>query len=173
MNTNTHRPDEALPLRQWALLPLRLIVGFGFLVHGLAKLTRGPEGFGKLLDQIGVPFPLLNAWIVTLTEILGGIALIVGFLVAIVSIPLIATMLVAMFTVHLPNGFSSVKTIGLTDAGPVYGPPGYELNLVYIGALLVVAALGPGPLAPGAAVRGEKAGAGRLDTRSRVVTGAP
>ena len=149
MTTNTHRSDEAPPLRQWALLPLRLIVGSGFLVHGLAKLTRGPEGFGRLLDQIGVPFPLLSAWIVTFTEILGGLALIVGFLVAIVSIPLIATMLVAMFTVHLPNGFSSVKTIGLTDAGPVYGPPGYELNLVYIGALLVVAALGPGPLSPG------------------------
>jgi len=149
MNTNTHRSDEANPLRQWALLLLRLIVGFGFLVHGLAKLTRGPEGFGRLLDQIGVPFPLLSAWIVTLTEILGGLALIAGFLVAIASIPLIATMLVAMFTVHLPNGFSSVKTIGLTDAGPVYGPPGYELNLVYIGALLVVAALGPGPLSVG------------------------
>jgi putative oxidoreductase len=54
--------------------------------------------------------------------------------------------LVAMFTVQLRYGFSSVNTIGLTDAGPVFGPPGYEINLLYIAGLLVFGLGGGGPL---------------------------
>ena len=128
----------------WALLVLRLVVGVGFAAHGMAKLQRGPEGFGRLLHQIGVPLPTVSAWGVTLVEVLGGLAIILGVLVAVASVPLIGTMLVAMFTVHMRHGFSSVKTVGLTAAGPVFGPPGYEINLVYIAALLVLAVMGPG-----------------------------
>jgi len=126
-----------------ALLALRLAVGFGFLAHGWAKWSRGPAGFGRLLAQIGVPLPQLTAWVVTLTEILGGLAILAGALVAIAAVPLIVSMLVAMFTVQLRYGFSSVNTIGLTPEGPVFGPPGYEINLLYIGALLVLALAGP------------------------------
>ena len=140
------RRDGSPWRREWVLLPLRLVVGFGFLAHGLAKWNRGPEGFARLLQQIGAPAPVATAWMVTLVEVLGGLALIIGLLVAIASIPLLLTMLVATFTVHWPYGFSSVQTIGLTDAGPVFGPPGYEINLLYIAALLALAALGPGPL---------------------------
>jgi putative oxidoreductase len=129
---------------RWALLALRLVVGFGFLAHGWAKWSRGPAGFARLLAQIGVPLPQLTAWVVTLTEIVGGVALMAGALVAIASVPLIVSMLVAMFTVQLRYGFSSVNTIGLTPEGPVFGPPGYEINLLYIGALLVLALAGPG-----------------------------
>ena len=42
---------------QWALLPLRLIIGFGFMAHGWAKWSRGPEKFGELLHQIGLAVP--------------------------------------------------------------------------------------------------------------------
>ena len=42
---------------QWAVLPLRLIIGFGFMAHGWASWSRGPEKFGELLHQIGLPFP--------------------------------------------------------------------------------------------------------------------
>jgi len=136
--------NEALWSR-WVLIPLRLVIGYGFMAHGWAKLNRGPEGFGKLLHQIGVPLPELTAWMVTLLELLGGLAILAGALVAIVSIPLILSMLVAMFTVHLRYGFSSVNTIGLTDAGPVFGPPGYEMNLLYIAGLLALALGGSGP----------------------------
>jgi len=130
---------------RWDLVPLRLVVGFGFLAHGWAKWSRGPSGFVRLLAQVGVPLPQLAAWVVTLTEILGGLALLAGALVAIVSIPLIISMLVAMFTVQLRFGFSSVNTIGLTPSGPVFGPPGYEINLLYIGALLALALAPPTP----------------------------
>jgi putative oxidoreductase len=133
-----------VPVR-WALVPLRLIVGFGFLAHGWAKWSRGPAGFARLLAQIGAPLPQLTAWAVTLAEVLGGIALVVGALVALASVPLIISMLVAMITVQGRFGFSSVNTIGLTPAGPVFGPPGYEINLLYIGALLALVLTGPSP----------------------------
>ena len=129
---------------QWALLPLRLVVGYGFLAHGLAKWSRGPAGFARLLQQIGAPLPLPTAYLVTLVEVAGGIAILVGAFVALASIPLVVSMLVAMFTVQLRYGFSSVNTIGLTPSGPVFGPPGYEINLLYIGALVALAFAGPG-----------------------------
>lgn len=131
------------PLPRWGLVPLRLVVGFGFLAHGWAKWSRGPAGFAQLLAQIGAPLPHLTAWVVTLTEIGGGIALMAGALVAFVSVPLIFSMLVAMFTVQLRFGFSSVNTIGITPSGPVFGPPGYEINLLYIGALVALVLVGP------------------------------
>ena len=131
--------------RRWALVPLRLIVGYGFMAHGYAKLTRGPEHFGQLLHQIGVPMPAAAAWIVTLLELFGGLAIVLGIFVAVVSIPLIVSMLVAMLTVQLRYGFSSVNTIGLTPSGPLFGPPGYEINLLYIASLVALALLGAGP----------------------------
>jgi putative oxidoreductase len=128
------------------LLPLRLVIGYGFLVHGLAKWRRGPENFGKLLLQLRVPVPTFTAWVVTIVEIFGGLALLGGLLVAIVSIPLIISMLVAMITVHARFGFSAINTIGLTASGPVFGPPGIEVNLLYIAAMLALIFAGPGAL---------------------------
>ena len=136
---------EELP-RWWGLVPLRLIVGYGYIAHGAAKWTAGPGSFGKFLHLIGAPAPVATAWVVMLLEIFGGAAVLAGLFVEIVSVPLIISMLVAMFTVHIRYGFSSVHTIGLTSLGPVFGPPGYEINLLYIGALLALALLGSGPL---------------------------
>jgi putative oxidoreductase len=127
----------------WTLLPLRFVVGVGFLLHGLAKLDRGPDNFALLLEHIGAPYPLATAWTVTCVEVLGGSLLIIGFLVTLMSIPLIISMLVALFTLHIHYGFSSVNTIGLTPSGPVFGPPGYEINLLYIAALIALALSSP------------------------------
>jgi putative oxidoreductase len=125
-------------------LPLRLVVGYGFIAHGIAKLTRGPDHFGALLHVVGVPFPTATAWTVTLVEIVGGAAIFLGAFAAIACVPLIVSMLGAMFTVQLRYGFSSVNTIGLSASGPIFGPPGYEINLLYIAALLAIALAGPG-----------------------------
>jgi putative oxidoreductase len=122
--------------RHWAPLLLRLVIGYGFIVHGWAKLTNGPANFEKLLVQIGTPFPGLTAWILPFVEILGGIAILFGAFVMITSIPLICVMAVAILTVHLKYGFSSIKTIGLTPDGPVFAPPGYEVGLLYIAGLV-------------------------------------
>jgi putative oxidoreductase len=75
-----------------------------------------------------------------------ALAILVGTFAALVSIPLIVSTLVAMFTVQLRYGFSSVNTIGLTESGPIFGPPGHEINLLYIAALLAIALAGPGAL---------------------------
>jgi putative oxidoreductase len=130
---------------QWAPLPLRLIIGFGFMAHGWAKLSRGPSGFANLLTQIGAPLPDVTAWVSTFVELLGGLAIFVGAFVEVVSVPLIVMMLVAMFTVHLRYGFSAINTIGLTADGPQFGPPGYEINLLYVAGLLALILRGAGP----------------------------
>jgi len=129
---------------QWSPVFLRLALGAGFMVHGYAKLSRGVAGFAKLLAFASVPLPKLMAWIGATTELFGGAMLILGLLVSIVSIPLIITMLTAMISIQYKFGFSSVKTIGLTASGPVFGPPGYEINLIYIAALLSLLITGAG-----------------------------
>ncbi len=121
---------------RWAPLFIRLVIGYGSMAHGWAKLSRDPAGFEKLVQQIGMPSPHVTAWVVPFVELLGGLAIIAGAFVTIAGIPLIIVMLVAMFTIHFKYGFSSINTIGLTAAGPVFGPPGYEVNLLYIAGLL-------------------------------------
>ena len=133
-------------LQRWVPIPIRMILGVGFMVHGWAEWSRGPTAFAELLKQAHVPLPLANAWLVTLLEIFGGLALLIGAFVTIVSVPLILSMLGAMFTVNIKYGFSSVKTIGLTSEGPQLGPPGYEINLLYIACLVVLILSGAGPL---------------------------
>src|SRR5215510_7664148 len=92
----------------YAAIPIRLIVGYGFLEHGLAKWHRGPDSFAAILHAIGVPAPQLMAWLTIATELLSGIAILVGGFVSLVSIPSIVLLAVAIFTVHLPYGFSSI-----------------------------------------------------------------
>jgi putative oxidoreductase len=130
--------------KQWAPLCLRLAIGVGFIVHGYAKLSRGPENFAAVLEWMHVPFPHAIAWLVTLTELFGGIAILLGAFVLLVSIPLIVIHLVAIFGVHWQYGFSSVRTVGLTAAGPQFAPPGYEINLLYIAGLVALMLGGAG-----------------------------
>ena len=120
----------------WVLTILRIIVGIGFVVHGYVKLKKGPAGFTMLLDHLGMPAPELMAWLAILAEFLGGIALIIGVYVSLVSIPLIITMITAIATIHFQYGYSSIQTIGLDENGPKFGRPGYEINILYIGALI-------------------------------------
>ena len=134
------------PIARWAPIPLRLIVGYGFMEHGFAKLARGSDAFATILDAIGVPAPHFMAWSTILIEVIGGLAVILGAFVALVSLPMAAVLLVAMFTVHLPYGFSSIKLISVTAAGAQFGPPGYETNLLYLACLAALVLGGSGPL---------------------------
>lgn len=61
-------------LRRCAALPLRLIIGYGFLVHGLAKSFKGPQAFAAILHAAGVPASHMMAWTTILVEIIGGVA---------------------------------------------------------------------------------------------------
>ena len=131
----------------WAPIPLRLIVGCGFMEHGLAKMSRGPEAFAAILHMIGVPAPHLMAWLTILIEVCGGLAVLLGALVPLASLPMAAVLLVAIFTVHLPYGFSSIKLISVTSGHAQLGPPGYETNLLYLACLAALVLGGSGPMA--------------------------
>jgi len=115
--------------------------------HGFAKMSRGPDAFAAILHALGVPAPQFMAWVSILTELLGGLAVLVGAFVTLASIPMAILLLVAVFTVHLPNGFSSVKLIAVTAAGPQFGPVGYEVNLLYLACLAGLVLGGAGPFA--------------------------
>ena len=133
--------------RRWAAIPLRAIVGYGFVAHGMAKIMNGPEAFAASLHGLGVPASQFMAWLTIVTELAGGIAVLLGAWVTIASVPLAIVMIVATVTVHLPFGFTSIKLRGVTAAGPQFGPPGYETNLLYLAALATLVIGGSGPLA--------------------------
>jgi len=69
---------ERLRSPQWAAIPLRLIVGYGFMEHCYAKLIKGPAAFVSILDALGVPYAHAMAWLTILIELLGGFAVFVG-----------------------------------------------------------------------------------------------
>ena len=125
--------------QNWAMLPLRVMIGFGFAAHGYAKLNRGPAAFAAILKAIGVPAPGLMAWVTTLVEFFGGISVMIGAFVVPLSVPLVVVMLTAMFTVHVQNGFSTIKLKAVTSSGAEFGAPGYEMNLLYIAGLVTLA----------------------------------
>ena len=133
-------------LARWAVLPMRLLVGYGFMEHGFAKLSSGPDAFASILQQLGVPLPHVATWLTIGTELVGGLALLLGAFVVWASIPTALVLLVAMVTVQLPYGFSSVKLLGVSASGARFGPVGYEVDLLYLAALIVLALQGPGPL---------------------------
>jgi putative oxidoreductase len=105
------------PYRSWYAIPLRLTVGFG-LEHGYAKIACGPENCASILQALGVPAPDLLAWLTIFIELFGGLAVFVGASIPLVSIPMAIILLVAIFTVHVPNGFSSIKLLSVNTAGP-------------------------------------------------------
>jgi putative oxidoreductase len=139
-------PDTTNPFARWAPVLLRLIVGFGFVSHGFAKLARGPGNFAHILAALGIPFPALLSWATILVEILGGAAFLLGGLVTLAGIPSLVVLSVAIVTVHLPNGFSSIKLQSVDAAGAHFGQPGYETDLLYIACILALMLCGAGPL---------------------------
>lgn len=133
------------PLARWAPVPLRVIVGYGFIAHGVAKLNRGPDVFAMTLAGLGVPAPHFLSWATILLELIGGLAVLLGAFVTLASVPLAVILFVAVFTVHLPYGFSSIKLMAVTSTGPQFGPPGYEVNLLYLACLAALVMGGAGP----------------------------
>lgn len=154
----------------WYALPLRLIVGFGFVEHGYAKLSRGADSFIGILQAMGLPFAHLLGWATITVEIVGGLLILAGAFVTLAAIPMIVVLLVAIFTVHLPNGFSSIKLMSYDAMGAHFGQPGYETDLLYIAGLLALCIGGAGPLSLDGYVSGRAVpadGAERLATAGR------
>jgi putative oxidoreductase len=131
---------------RWAPIPLRLIVGYGFAEHGFAKLLRGPDNFTGILHAMGMPAAKFLAVSTIWTEIIGGICIAVGALVPLISIPMAVVLLVAIFTVHIQYGFSSIKLQAIEPSGARFGQPGFETDLLYLACLAALVIGGSGPL---------------------------
>jgi putative oxidoreductase len=114
--------------------------------HGYAKLTRGPEHFINLLHAMGLPGDFLLGWATIVVEIIGGLLILLGALVPLATPPMAIVLLVAIVTVHLPNGFSSIKLESFDAAGAHFGEPGYETDLLYLAGLIALCFGGAGPL---------------------------
>ena len=74
-----------------------------------------------------------------------GTAVSFGAFLPIAAVPMIIVLMVAIFTVHLPNGFSSIKLMSFDPSGAHFGPPGYETDLLYIATILALRVGGAGP----------------------------
>ena len=159
MKTTWRSWDESRGgLARYAALPLRFIVGYGFLAHGLAKLSKGPQAFAAILHAVGVPASQLTAWATILVEVLGGVAFLLGAFVSLVSIPAIILLVVAIGTVHLPYGFTSIKLLGFNNGRAQFGPPGYECDLLYVACIAALVLAVPSPLSVDALLAGVKPG---------------
>jgi len=120
------------------LLILRLAVGLALAAHGSQKLFGwfggyGIGGTGGFLESIGFRPGKVMAVISGLGETAGGLGLALGVLTPLSAALVVATMLVAIYSVHIRNGFFINKQ-------------GYEYNLVLIASSLALAFAGPGRL---------------------------
>src|SRR3989442_2160294 len=113
----------------WGLVPLRLVVGLVFIVHGGQKLfVFGLGGAAGFMAKVGIPWPFLAAVVVIAVEILGGLALILGLGTRLAAALLAIDMVVAILAVRLAAGF-----VG-----------GYEFELTLLAASPSLGLLGGG-----------------------------
>ncbi len=117
-------------LQSISLLSVRLVLAYGFYEPARMKwsdIAAVAEWFGSM----GLPLPTLQAYLAASTEAAGVLLLTLGLFTRLISIPLMVVMVVAIVTVHLPNGFSS-------------GDNGFEIPLYYLIMLFVLATHGGG-----------------------------
>lgn len=94
-----------------APLALRLYLVPVFWVAGTNKLSgfdNVVSWFGNPDWGLGLPFPAVMAALAIAAEIGGSVALALGLGTRWMSIPLMVTMLVAVFAVHWPNGWQAI-----------------------------------------------------------------
>ena len=138
-------PSTRAALARWAALPLRLIVGGGFMVHGFLKLGRGVEVFAATLAGLDIPAPHFMAWCTVLIEVVAGAAVFFGAFVSLMSVPMVIVLLVAIVKVHWQFGFSSIKFLAVTADGLQFGKPGVECDLLYLAAITALYIAGSDP----------------------------
>ena len=113
------------------LLILRLVVGLGLAAHGAQKLFGwfggyGIKGTGGFFETLGFRPGTFFATASGLSETLGGLLMVFGLFGPVGPMLVIATMVVAIFSVHIKNGFWQASN-------------GYELNSLYIAASIAIA----------------------------------
>ncbi len=155
------KPRRQNRLQSFAPVPLRWMIGVALLIHGYPKLftADGNQAFAGMLAGISIPGPGLSAYLIGAFEFFGGILLILGVAVRVVSFLGAIEMLVAAALVHAPAGFNFIHVIGTTEAGgEQFGLPGYEVNLLYLAGFLSLLISGAGRLGlPSVRGRGSQA----------------
>lgn len=132
------RATSGLPSRfassvRWGMLPLRVVTGLVFLMHGGQKLlVFGVAGTTDIMTKLGLPVPMLCAIIVITVELIGGAAILLGAFTRVAGALLAFEMVVAILVARLRGGF--------------FAPYGYEFELTLLGACLTFALHGPGQI---------------------------
>jgi putative oxidoreductase len=145
-------PQRLEGLERLAVLILRLFLGFAFMMHGSQKLLGafgggGVAGVAAMLSKLGVEPSHILAWVLSITEFVGGLCVFLGFLTRFWAAGLVIDMAVAVFRVHLANGFFASKN-------------GFELPLAFGVMAVVILLTGPGSLSVDRATGIEKGRAG-------------
>ncbi|MGW8169076.1 MAG: HvfX family Cu-binding RiPP maturation protein [Sulfurovaceae bacterium] len=113
-----------------SLLFTRAILAYGFYGPATHKWSD-MKGTAAFFESVGIPFPLINAYITGTFELLGVILLTLGLLTRLISIPLMIIMVTAILTVHISNGFSTINN-------------GFEIPLYYFIFAFTLASFGGG-----------------------------
>jgi putative oxidoreductase len=117
-----------------APLATRLMMGQAFYLTGHGKLANFDRTAAFFTD-LGIPFPVLNAGLVSTLELVGGICLILGLGSRIFSVLLSGSMVVALLTADKQT-FLDKFPADITDVVP----------FVYLMFLAWIALYGPGPV---------------------------
>jgi len=113
-----------------ALLAIRLVLAYGFFGPAMMK-WKDINGIAEWFGSMNYPLPLLNAYLAASTEMLLAILLPLGLFIRFISIPGMVTMIVAITTVHIGNGFEASAN-------------GFEIPLYYLLMLFVLFSHGAG-----------------------------
>lgn len=124
--------DRLSKLKDIPLLLTRLILAYGFYIPASMKWNN-IDGIAEWFGSLGIPMPTLNAYLAATTEMTGVVLLPLGLATRFISIPLMFTMVVAILTVHLGNGFEA-------------GNNGYEIPLYYFLMLFALLVNGSGKI---------------------------
>ena len=122
----------------WGIVPIRLVIGLVFAMHGGQKLFfYGVGGTAMAMAHMGIPLPVVAAWVAILVEFIGGLAIFFGVWARWPACLMAIEMLIVILFVKLHGGF--------------FSPQGIELELTLLAGALTIAMLGTGPasLAPG------------------------
>jgi putative oxidoreductase len=129
-------PTMSATSSEWSPAVLRLALGGIVLVHGLGKLLNvgpaavgGVSGFTSYLMSLGVPFPQVTAWVVTLVETVGAVLVLLGILTRYMAALIAIDMAGAVWFAHLSQGLVASGgelpiALGLVAIALVLGGPG-------------------------------------------------
>lgn len=94
-------------------LALRIYLAPIFIMAGSNKLAHA-EHLGPYFASLGIPAADTMVYVAALTELLGGIALLIGLAMRWFALPLMFTMIVAAVTAHWDNGWHALPETELT-----------------------------------------------------------